>query len=449
MNGPTDRSADPPANRPIDVLVIGGGIIGCWTAWHLARLGCQVTIVERNQIGSGASLGNCGYICPSHVRPLCGPGAIKFGLRTMAKFGGALSIPPRWDPPLWNWLLQFATHCTVDAFRNASIARHVLLRSSREQYQRLASTAADDIKWHQNGLLTVYRSAREFDAYEKQASELRNEFGIRVDRLDSEKLCSSHPSLRDDLAGGWHFPDDAHLSPIDLLDRLRRDLQGMGVIIREQTEVRGLCFDGRRLVSIQSGTGDSLPADRFVFTTGAEIGCFGKELGCHIPVVPGKGYSVTISDASGMPTTPMIFEDDHVGVTSFGDSFRVGSTMQLTGFSRTIPEKRIELLKRSARKHLCVPLPEGPEERWSGWRPMMPDGIPCIGPALTATNAFVAAGNGMIGIASGPATGQLVAELATGITPHLDPQPYRMDRFTRSKKTVPVHLQSNAIEGSS
>jgi D-amino-acid dehydrogenase len=60
---------------------------------------------------------------------------------------------------------------------------------------------------------------------------------------------------------------------------------------------------------------------------------------------------------------------------------------------------------------------------------MMPDGLPCIGPAPSCDNAFVAAGNGMIGMASGPATGKLIAEQVTGNETHVDPFPFRLERF--------------------
>ena len=112
-----------------DVLIVGGGVVGCFAAHHLANRGRRVTLIEREQLGSGASFGNCGYVCPSHVHPLCGPGAVRSGLRTMAKFGGALSIPPRWDPTLWRWLARFTRHCNEADFRKASSARHQLLRA--------------------------------------------------------------------------------------------------------------------------------------------------------------------------------------------------------------------------------------------------------------------------------------------------------------------------------
>jgi D-amino-acid dehydrogenase len=412
-----------------DVIVIGGGIIGCWTAWHLAHRGCAVTIVERDRLGGGASSGNCGYICPSHVRPLSGPGAVVNGLRLIAKRGGALSIPPRFDPALWKWLVRFAKHANARDCQNASVARHALLQSSRKQYQDFAAKNASPIQWHENGLLMVYRSERDFHAYQRVASQLRSEFGLRVNCLEGDQLCDLEPGLRSGLAGGWYFPDDAHLSPTALLTQLRREIEQLGGVILERTEVNGFEFDGERIASVQTAGAGRLKAGACILTTGAEAAGLGKELGCRIPVVPGKGYSITFANSSGMPKTPMIFEDDHVAVTPLGDSFRIGSTMQLTGFDRSISPKRIELLKRSARQHLRNPLPHAVETAWSGWRPMMPDGLPCIDRTPRCVNAYIAAGNGMIGMATGPATGQLVAELALNLSPHLDPHPYRVRRF--------------------
>ncbi|MCO8124487.1 FAD-dependent oxidoreductase [Stieleria sp. TO1_6] len=418
-------------------IVVGGGIVGCWTAWHLAKRGCQVTVLERDQIGSGASSGNCGFICPGHVHPLCAPGAISSGMRTMARWGGALSIPPRWDPTLWRWLVQFSRHCNQQDFVHASRARHALLHSSRTQYRQFASQHGSAFQWQFQGLLLVYQSKQDFESYERHASELAQDFDVEVDRYDGDEVSQLEPSLRDGLAGGWHFPNDAHLSPQGLLDELCRQIEQMGGQIRPQTEITKLEFNASTLTAVQSATGERFSADGFVFTTGAEAGYFADQLGCRLPVIPGKGYSVTIDHAPVVPKIPMIFESDHVAVTPLGSSLRIGSTMQLTGFSRSIPAKRIELLKRSAREHLkpsqsgSPPQQDCQEKRWSGWRPMMPDDIPCIGPAPRAGNAMIAAGNGMIGMASGPATGQLTCELALGLTPHLDPTPYRVDRFDR------------------
>jgi D-amino-acid dehydrogenase len=125
----------------------------------------------------------------------------------------------------------------------------------------------------------------------------------------------------------------------------------------------------------------------------------------------------------------MIFEEHHVAVTPLSSAFRVGSTMEFTGYDRTLKRRRLDLLRRSAAEHLKEPLPEQVDEEWCGWRPMTFDGLPCVGRAPGAANVFVAAGNGMIGLATAPATGKLVAELASDEEPHVDPQPYSLHRF--------------------
>jgi D-amino-acid dehydrogenase len=87
------------------------------------------------------------------------------------------------------------------------------------------------------------------------------------------------------------------------------------------------------------------------------------------------------------------------------------------------------LFKQVAAENLVDP-PTGPvEEEWYGWRPMTFDDVPCIGPAPSVPNVVVAAGHGMIGMATAMASGRLAAELVSGSKPHLDPAPYSLARF--------------------
>ncbi|HYO25593.1 MAG TPA: FAD-binding oxidoreductase, partial [Lacipirellulaceae bacterium] len=97
--------------------------------------------------------------------------------------------------------------------------------------------------------------------------------------------------------------------------------------------------------------------------------------------------------------------------------------------SRTLNPRRVSLLRRAAAENLREPLPEPALEEWSGWRPLTYDDLPLIGPAPSAANVIIAAGNGMIGIASATGTGKLAAQLASDEPPHIDPTPYRATRF--------------------
>src|SRR5438477_6960138 len=124
------------------VVVIGGGVIGTACAHFLTRSGWQVTIIEKSTFGSGCSHGNCGFVCPSHVLPLAGPGAIRSGLKALLNPSGAFTIKPRFDLALWGWLLRFAKRCNQRNMLRAGSAIQSLLDSSRRLYDELLNDEA-------------------------------------------------------------------------------------------------------------------------------------------------------------------------------------------------------------------------------------------------------------------------------------------------------------------
>jgi D-amino-acid dehydrogenase len=110
-------------------------------------------------------------------------------------------------------------------------------------------------------------------------------------------------------------------------------------------------------------------------------------------------------------------------------AYRLGSTMEFAGYDRTLNRARLEMLKGAARHYLREPYCEPVQEEWFGWRPMTYDSMPIIDRSPTLTNVMIAAGHNMIGVATAPATGKLVAELLTEQPPHIDPTPYAVRRF--------------------
>ncbi len=409
-------------------IVIGGGLVGCSSAYYLCRAGWKVTLLERQRIGSGASHGNCGYVCPSHAMPLSAPGVVAYTLPSLFKRDAPLSIPARFDPGLWKWLLQFTRQCSTDRMMHAATGRNALLASSMSLYREFVDEESIECEWTDRGLLLVYKSANDFDGYKETAELLKREFEIEAVAYPGKAVKDLEPSLKSGMAGGWHFPADAHVRPDKLLAGFKRAIEQRGGEIREDVEVRTLLRDGNQVASVATSQG-SLAADLLVLATGAEAPQFADAIGCRLPIQPGKGYSLTMQPLQKQPKIPMIFEEHHVAVTPLDSGFRVGSTMEFTGYDRSINPKRLALLRKSAAEHLEEPLPEAVDEEWAGWRPMSVDGLPCIGQAPGASNLIVAAGNGMIGLATAPATGKLVAEIASEHTPHIDATPYSLTRF--------------------
>jgi D-amino-acid dehydrogenase len=409
-------------------IVIGGGVIGCAAAYYLSKHGWRVRLVEAGRVGSGCSHGNCGFICPSHVLPLTMPGTVWPVMKRMFRRDSAIYLKPRWDPALWRWLTRFARACRRAPMLQAAAARHALLTSSMSLYRQLLADESLDVEWEDRGLLLVFKSPQEFEEYEHKAEFVRQEFGVIAAPFDANQLASFEPALRPGNAGAWHYAGDAHLRPDRLMDALAGMLQSRGVEILEETGATRFHLEKGRAHAVQTVRG-SLEADVFVLATGARAPIFASQLGCRIPIQPGKGYSITMRRPAMAPRTPIIFEEHHVAVTPWSSGIRIGSTMEFVGYDSTINRRRIELFKRVAAENLVEP-PAGPvEEEWCGWRPMTWDDLPCIGPAPKVSNVVIAAGHGMIGIATATASGKLAAELAAGVGPHLDPTPFSLGRF--------------------
>jgi D-amino-acid dehydrogenase len=103
--------------------------------------------------------------------------------------------------------------------------------------------------------------------------------------------------------------------------------------------------------------------------------------------------------------------------------------MEFAGYDASIRPERLQLLKDGAAGYLHEPYCEPIIEKWFGWRPMTYDSLPIIDRSGAHENVYIAAGHNMLGLSMATATGKLIAELAGGLEPHLDPTPYRISRF--------------------
>jgi D-amino-acid dehydrogenase len=154
-----------------------------------------------------------------------------------------------------------------------------------------------------------------------------------------------------------------------------------------------------------------------------------RSLGMKLPVQPGKGYSITYSRPALVPKRPMLLKDRQVCVTVWDSGFRLGSTMEFSGYDATLNQTRLSALERGAREYLHEPVGAVVQERWYGWRPMTWDDLPVLGRVPGKRKLWLATGHGMLGVSMSAASGQLMADLMTGRPTAIDPAPYRMERF--------------------
>ncbi|HEX3150595.1 MAG TPA: FAD-dependent oxidoreductase [Gemmataceae bacterium] len=409
------------------VIVIGAGVIGAACAHYLTESGWRVTIIDRGRFGAGCSHANCGYVCPSHVLPLPGPGAVSSALKTMMRRNSPMRVRPWKSLSLMRWLLAFARRCNRQDMLQGGRGIQPLLTTSRALYEGLVRDGIE-CEWEARGLLFVFQSHAGMEHYKATDELLRTEFGVPATPLAGVALRELEPTLKPGLGGGWLYETDAHLRPDRLMKSWRALLKSRGVIIRENCAMKAFVRDGGQAKAASTADGE-LSADAFVLAAGAWSPLLNDRLGCRLPIQPGKGYSMTTARPANCPKIPMIFEEHRVAVTPMQSGYRLGSMMEFVGYDDSVSPKRIEYLKQAASLYLAEPVGKPVQETWSGWRPMTPDGLPVIGRSPALSNVMIAAGHNMLGLSMAPGTGKLVAEIMDGRATHIDPGPFSPGRF--------------------
>jgi len=414
--------------RREEILVLGSGAIGLSTALMLLEAGRAVRVLEAGErIGAGASHGNCGTITPSHAPPLAAPGVVRQALRWMLTPDAPLYLKPRVDPALWRWLLRFAARCNPRDWRDSARARATLLDDSRARLADWVPRYGLQCEFQEEGLDYVFRDPRNFERYVHECESLRM-LGIASEVIAGADYEAQEPAMREGVAGAIRFPGDARLRPDRYVAELARAVRERGGEIETGCRALEVEDDGQ---GVRIGTPRGLRHGReAVFALGAWTPAFARRLGLRIPIQPGKGYSVTYSRPPRVPKRPLVLKDRSVCVTVWDSGFRLGSTMEFSGYDDRLNDIRLAALERGAREFLRDPVGDVVQERWCGWRPMTWDDLPLLGRVPRHPRLWLAAGHGMLGISMSAATGQLMADLITGRTPAFDPSPYRPERFS-------------------
>ncbi len=410
------------------VVIVGGGVIGAATAYYLACEGRAVSILEADRFAAGCSHANCGFISPSHVLPLSVPGAVAKTFKAMFKPDSPFYIKPRFDPALWGWLWRFARRCNTADMLKAGKARKALLESSKSLYLKLLDDESIECEFEQKGNLFVFKTEKAFEDYAKTDQVMRDHFNVGAKRLNAEQMRAMEPTLKSELAGGWWYEQDMHLRPDMLMGAWRQVLEAKGVQIHEQVRVDHLDIQHGQIRGVRAGD-RSFHGNEVVLATGAMAPHLAKQIPLHLPIQPGKGYSITTERPAPCPSVPMIFQEHKVAVTPMQSGYRLGSTMEFAGYDTQIDPKRIGLLEKGASHYLDVALGKTISEKWYGWRPMSHDGIPTIGSVPKVPNLFIAAGHSMLGLSMATGTGKLLCELIQGQNTHLDADPYAPARL--------------------
>ena len=410
-----------------DIVVAGGGVIGLSCALELLERGREVLVLDAGRVGGGSSHGNCGTITPSHAPPLAAPGVVGQALRWMLRADAPLYIRPRWDPTLWRWLLGFSARCNRRDWLHSARAKGALLAASRQALEDWVDRFGLDCEFRPSGLVYAFRSGAMFEQYVRY-NELLQELGIAAEAWSPARLLREEPALRAEMAGGIFFPGDACLRPDHLVRSLAAKVRERGGEIREGSGVADIEASPQR-ARLRLEDGSELLAARLVLATGAWSPRWQGQLGLRIPIQPGKGYSITYTRPELAPCRPLVLKERSVCVTTWDSGYRLGSTMEFSGYDARLDPLRLGALERGAAEYLREPTGPTQLEQWYGWRPMSVDDLPLIGPVPGRESVLLATGHGMMGVSMSTVTAQLVGGMITADELPLDPAAFRPERF--------------------
>ncbi len=416
-------------NANADVIVAGAGAIGLSCALALLESGRSVTVIDVAHVGAGTSHGNCGTITPSHAPPLAAPGMVTKALGWMLTPDAPLYVHPRMDLNLWRWLLRFGLRCNARDWRRSAFAKHSLLQDSRDRIQDWVERFGLSCGFVESGEDYVFRNPRGLEEEQHELPLLR-ELGIVVEVIDGVEYERQEPAMKPGIAGAVRFSGDAMFRPDAYVRALAEAVRARGGHIIEQCALESLEeTDHGNIVHTSQGV---MQSRDFVLALGAWSPRLAKQIGApwlRSVIQPGKGYSITYDRPPLVPKRPVILRDRSVCVTSWADGYRLGSTMEFSGFDDSLNERRLGALERGAAEFLHHPVGPVVRERWSGWRPMSLDDVPLIGRIPGRRHGWMATGHGMMGMGMSAGTGQLLADLISGRETAINPAPFTPERF--------------------
>ena len=411
------------------VVVVGGGIAGLSAAYYLRRRDFDVTLVESNRIGSGASFANGGWLCPAQAGPLPEPGLTLYGMRTFLNRDSALYFKPSHFAALAPWLTRFWTYCNERDHANGTAA---IAGLGHDIFGIIDAWQADGVECelYKQGMVYAARDPDHARAELRKLEPMRA-YGYELpdEIMTGDELHAFEPALSPKVTAGVLIREHWHVRSVTLTAGLAAVLRRDGVEIREGAEVVELVRQGRRITTVRTAAGD-IEADIVVLAAGAWTTELARWLDIPLPMEAGKGYSFYVRPAV-LPAHAILLADVHVGCTPYGDRIRIGGTMEFSGINSRLDRRRIDSIVAGARESFQPWAEPGIEAEWAGMRPIPADGLPVIDRAGDLDNTYLSTGHGMQGVTLAPPSGQALAELiATGRRPQLL-EPFRLDRFPR------------------
>jgi glycine/D-amino acid oxidase-like deaminating enzyme len=361
-----------------DAVIVGGGIVGTACALAFSRAGMRVALVERAEIGAGATAAAMGHIVVLDDSP----------------------------------------------------AQLALTRYSQMLWRQLSGELPNDVEYTQRGTLWVAADDEEMQEICRKHSAY-SDAEIPSRTIDAQSLARLEPALRPGLAGGLLMAEDAVVAPRAAARFLLAEaLRSNATLVEEKALAMG---SGRTMLS----SGRELHAPILINAAGEGA----PELTPGLPVAMRKGHLAITHPYPGFLRYQVVelgyLKSAHVTTTDTvafnvqprqNGQLLIGSSRQFGVESREVDDAvLVRMLERAA--EFIPSLPSLSIERtWTGFRSATPDKLPLIGPSTKDKTVFLATGHEGLGITTSLATAQLLADWIAGKAPVIPIEPYLPSR---------------------
>ncbi|WP_352288539.1 FAD-dependent oxidoreductase [Psychrobacter sp. GW64-MNA-CIBAN-0177] len=409
----------------VDLHIIGGGIIGLAAAVTLQARGVKVALLDANEVGQGASLGNAGHIATEQVFPIADASMLRHVPAMLLNPTGPLRIDWRYLPRLMPWAMQLLMNMRPEPFERIHQALLSLNQNSLQAWQGFADQwQLGDWIQVKGSLLTVEKpsSLELLTAHGKRL----NDIDVSNELLSKEDLLEREPALQENQLAALFFPNTGHITNLKaVINQLHNTFIQLGGHVIEHCRVLA-ATNGADGVHLTTSQGD-MTASKVMLSAGAHSKALAKQLtGVNIPLDTERGYHLMLPHESARLQIPVSSLDRRFVMTPMQEGLRLAGTVEYAGLDAPANMQRAQILLQHAQPMLKAPLDASDSVSWMGFRPSTADSLPVI---EKIERVFLSFGHQHLGLTQAVVSAQMIAEYYFDEDHTIDPKPYQLTRF--------------------
>ncbi|MEL7279781.1 MAG: FAD-dependent oxidoreductase [Pseudomonadota bacterium] len=414
-----------PEPMPVEVTVLGAGIIGICTALSLAQRGARVRLIDRSAPGQETSFGNAGVISPWSIVPQSQPGLWRQIPRLMFGRYRPLSVRAASWPKMLGWGTRYLRNGSLDKVQATSAAMEMLCGPSVDLYRKhLEGTGAE-------GLLVdaMYIHAFRNPAGASLSSlgyAMRQERGAEIEVLGYHALHRLEPALSPEFQAAVVIKGQARArNPGRIAEVLTQKAQNLGVeVLHHEVHALSRTPEGWQITC----RGTQLRADNVIVSMGVWSAELLRSLGYRFPLMAERGYHVEFPDP-GLEMAHSVMDVDAACIaSSMEGGVRFAGQAEFAPIDAPVDPRRKAHLTRLAKAAFPALNTHNPRF-WMGRRPSLPDGLPALGPMPHEKGLFVNFGHCHFGLMMAPKSGELLANIVTQTPSNQDLSAFSPARF--------------------